>query len=108
MSNEKINEAQVEQATSQENENAAANVTPSILNQNVEDIIAERDALKMKVDELEAELKTAKEATTRRTRYWMAEEKKVKLLLNFIKSGVNPSECMTAGDLIAKIIDRLD
>lgn len=57
MSNEKINEAQVEQATSQENENAAANVTPSTENQNVEDIIAERDALKMKVDELEAELR---------------------------------------------------
>ncbi len=91
--NEKVNEVTV------------ADVTTST--DNVNDIIAERDNLLQQVEELKQRLAVATEERERFGKYWLAEDKKVKILLMFIRSGVNPSETMTAGDLMAKLIEKM-
>lgn len=92
-----------------ENENNEANNTNELneLRESNANLIAEREALMKRVKALEEELKETKEAKTRMWNYWQNEEKKVQLLLAFIKSGINFHEYMTAGDCVAKIVDNI-
>lgn len=59
------------------------------------------------IERLEKELKEKKESNDRVWSYWKEEEMKVKILLTFIKAGIDTHACMSAGDLIEKIIKSI-
>ena len=62
---------------------------------------------KSNIERLEKELKETKESNNRMWSYWKEEEMKVKILLTFIKSGIDTKAYMSAGDLIEKIIKAI-
>ena len=90
MSNENNNEAQVEQTTSQatENENMVTISTKelNILQESNAHLIAEREALTKKNEELQAKLNSVLESNSRLRNYWRQEEEKVSALKQIVRS----------------------
>ena len=72
-----------------------------------EKMVSDMTDNKTTIERLEKELKEQRVSTDRMWSYWKEEEMKTKILLTFIKAGIDTNAYMSAGELIEKIIKSL-
>lgn len=72
-----------------------------------EKMVSEMNDNKTTLEHLEKELNEQRESNNRMWSYWKEEEMKTKILLTFIKAGIDTNAYMSAGELIEKIIKSL-
>lgn len=72
-----------------------------------EKMVSEMTDNKTTLEHLEKELNEQRESNNRMWSYWKEEEMKTKILLTFIKAGIDTNAYMSAGELIEKIIKSL-
>ena len=70
-------------------------------------MVSEMNDNKTTLEHLEKELNEQRESNNRMWSYWKEEEMKTKILLTFIKAGIDTNAYMSAGELIEKIIKSL-
>lgn len=70
-------------------------------------MVSEMTDNKTTLEHLEKELNEQRESNNRMWSYWKEEEMKTKILLTFIKAGIDTNAYMSAGELIEKIIKSL-
>lgn len=64
-------------------------------------------SLEDKISKLEKDLNECEETKQRYWKYYSKAEDKVKLLIALIKSGMNGSDFMSAGEFVEKVIDNI-